>query len=187
MYCSLVISHPRSWKGFFTRSQDPWPSWPQSWGQQSWRTRKHPIIVFFPSHDFHWPSCSQYRAAAQGPSCLSHLTGLTCELRSGAWVSQCWTLSLGDRRSRWCYLFKFRLFLCLFSRLSAAWKVFPLSHRSVLFCQRQSHAGLAKTSGTQCCRLNPSASPASKQPLVYNWTYSHEMHSPLHYSYSMLA
>ncbi len=33
-------------------------------------------------------------------------------------VSQGWTLSLSDRGSRRCYLFKFRLFLCLFSGLS---------------------------------------------------------------------
>lgn len=62
-------------------------------------------------------------------------------------VSQCWTLSLGDRHSRWCYLFKFRLFLCLFSGLSVGWKVFPLSHRSVLFCQPRTTQALLKDLG----------------------------------------
>lgn len=45
-----------------------------------------------------------------------------------------------DTVPRWLWLpvvlsLKFRFFLCLFSGMSAGWKVFPLSHHFVLFCQ----------------------------------------------------
>lgn len=81
-------------------------------------------------------------------------------------VSQGWTPSLGDRRSRRCYLFKFRLFLCLFSGLSVGWKVFPLSHCSVLLCQPRTTQGL-KTSGTQCCCLLPRRQASLKTCLLF--------------------
>lgn len=97
-------------------------------------------------------------------------------------VSQCWTLSLGDRHSRWCYLFKFRLFLCPFSGLSVGWKVFPLSHRSVLFCQPRTTQALLKDLWYTMLSRAPPACPASKQPFFYNWTYSDETHFALHYA-----
>lgn len=50
-------------------------------------TRKHPITVFLLWHDFHYPCSSQHRAAEQGSSCLSHLTGMACGLCNRAkWV-----------------------------------------------------------------------------------------------------
>lgn len=103
-------------------------------------------------------------------------------------VSQCWTLSLGDRHSRRCYLFKFRLFLCLFSGLSVGWKVFPLSHCSVLFRQPRTMRALLKDLRNTMVLSAPPASPSlEKQPYFYNWTYSDKMHFVLHYTYNMLA
>lgn len=102
-------------------------------------TWKCPLSVSLLWHDFYHSPSMQCRAAEQGSFCLSRLTRMACGLRNRAGVSQGWTLSLGDRRSRLCYLFKFQLFLCVFSGLSVGWKVFPLSHCTVPFCQTEPH------------------------------------------------
>lgn len=70
------------------------------------------------------------------------------------------------------FFFKFLLFLCLFSILSVGWKVFPLSHCSVLFSEPWTN---------QYTMLVPGKS-SLKAAYFYNWTYSYEMHFVPHYA-----
>lgn len=93
-------------------------------------------------------------------------------------VSQLWPPSRCDIAPGSAIFFKFLLFLCLFSILSVGWKVFPLSHCSVLFCEPWTKQFLHRA--LQYTMLVPGKS-SLKTAYFYNWTYSYEMHSVPHY------